>query len=133
LARASISSVIRLPGRADAARREQHVDPPAGAEIQDYLARVQVRDGERVAAPEAGLDRLGRKLRLLRAAVGDGAESRLLDVDRAAAAIAATTPAVAGANLGGRGGVPGSHLLSNLLAHRSAFHRSPSINRRSSM
>ena len=43
---------VGLAGRADAARREQDVDPAAGAEVEDRLALVQVGDRGRVAAAE---------------------------------------------------------------------------------
>ena len=40
-------------GRADPAGRQEHVDPAAGAEVQHDLARMEVGDGDRVAAAEA--------------------------------------------------------------------------------
>ena len=43
---------VGLAGRADAPRRQQDVDPAPGAEVEDRLALVQVRDRGRVAASE---------------------------------------------------------------------------------
>ena len=56
-ARSSISSVMstpyRVPGRADAARRYQHVGPGARAEVEHGLAVAQLGDRGRVAAARA--------------------------------------------------------------------------------
>ena len=57
-ARSSISSVMSrpyaLPGRADPAGRQQHVDAAARAQVQHRLTRPQVRHRDRVAAAQAG-------------------------------------------------------------------------------
>ena len=45
---------VRLPGRADPAGRQQHVDAAAGAQVQHRLPGMQVRHRDRVAAAEAG-------------------------------------------------------------------------------
>ena len=51
---------VRLAGRADAPRRQQHVDAAAGAEIEHGLARLQLGERRRIAAAERrdhGFDR----------------------------------------------------------------------------
>jgi len=44
---------VSLPGRADPAGREQHVDAAAAAQVQHRLPRAQVSYRDRVAAPQA--------------------------------------------------------------------------------
>ena len=45
---------VDVAGRADPLGRQQHVDAAAGAEVEHGLAGVEVGDGGRVAAAEAG-------------------------------------------------------------------------------
>ena len=45
---------VGLAGRTDALRREQHVQPAAGPEVEHRLALVQLGDGGGVAAAERG-------------------------------------------------------------------------------
>ena len=53
---------IGLAGGADAAGRQEHVDPAATAEVEHDLTREQVGERRRVAAAEAGEHRSGRKV-----------------------------------------------------------------------
>jgi hypothetical protein len=48
---------ISHAGRADPPGRQQHVQPAARTEVQNTLARLQVRDRYRVPAAQAGLQR----------------------------------------------------------------------------
>ena len=57
---------VGLAGRADAARREQHVDAAAGAEVEHRLAGLQLGQRGRIAAAERGLQRQLRQFALLR-------------------------------------------------------------------
>ena len=43
---------VRLSGRANSARREEHIEAAAGAEIEDDLAGVEVGEHRRIATPE---------------------------------------------------------------------------------
>ena len=45
---------VRLPGRADPAGRQQHVDAAAGAQVQHRLPGMQVRHRDGITAAEAG-------------------------------------------------------------------------------
>ena len=49
---------VDVPGRPDASGRQQHVDPAAGAEVEHDFTGVEIGDGDRVAAAEAGERRL---------------------------------------------------------------------------
>ena len=51
---------VRLAGRADAARGQQHIDAAAGAEIEHDLAGVQLCERGGVSAPERREHRLSR-------------------------------------------------------------------------
>ena len=93
-ASASISSVMSrpyaTPGRADALRREDHVDPAARAEVEHRLALSQVGDSGRVAATERGERRgLGELAALL------GVVERLAELRRVALAVGAARAAAA--------------------------------------
>ena len=54
--------------------REQHVDPAPGAEVEHALAGAQLCYRERIAAPEARRQCLGRQLAALVCAVQGGAK-----------------------------------------------------------
>ena len=60
-ARASVEHLVghveadRLAGRADAAGGDQHVDPAAGAEVENGLACAQIGDGGRVPQPSEAI------------------------------------------------------------------------------
>jgi len=45
-----------VAGRPDPPRGQQHVDAPAGAQVQDALAFVEVGDCDRIATAERGHD-----------------------------------------------------------------------------
>ena len=59
---------VGLARRADPLRREEDVDAAAGAEVEDDLPLLELREGGRVAAAERGLD--GRRREELRLVVG---------------------------------------------------------------
>src|SRR5207344_158717 len=59
----------------DPTGRQQHVDPATGAQIQNSLARVQIRHSNRVTAAKARDDGLDGQLILLVGGVEAGAES----------------------------------------------------------
>ena len=75
---------VREAGRADAPRREDHVDPAAGAEVEHRLALVQLGDRGRVAAAER---REHGRVRQLAALLG--VVERLAEVAASALAVAA--------------------------------------------
>ena len=90
----------RAAGRTDPLGRQQHVDAAARAEVEDALAFVELRDGDRVAAAERGEDgRIGQLVALER---GVELAADLSGVAGAAAAVA---------GLDGRGGVAGADLF----------------------
>ena len=64
----------RAPGRPDALRRQEDVDPSAGAQVEHALAGAQVGDGRRVAAAERREDRGVGKLVTLEGAVQAGTD-----------------------------------------------------------
>ena len=65
---------VRDAGRGDAAGREQHVDPAAGAEVEHDVAGAEVDHRERVAAAQRGLQRGVGQLVLLAVGVQARAE-----------------------------------------------------------
>ena len=74
---------VGLAGRTDALGRQQHVDAAAGAEIEDDLAGLQLRQRRRVAAPERrqqGLRGDARGLRVVVEIRGDRDPVRSSDV-----------------------------------------------------
>ena len=79
---------VGLALRADAARRQQHVDAAARAEIEHGLARFQLRQRGRIAAAERSENRLLRQRALLRLRVEIGRD-RVLDAQRRLGAAAA--------------------------------------------
>ena len=90
-----------MPGRADALRREDHVDAAARAEVEHGLALAQLRDRGRVAAAERRERRRLRQLAALLGVVQRLAERRPRPRVGAAAAAAAAAPPPSGDRAGG--------------------------------
>jgi hypothetical protein len=90
-------------GLPDRPRSQKAVESRPGPQVEDYLPRLERRDGLRVAAAEAQVRALGRGGKLLcavsdevgdRIAIGDGARRRGATAGRACAA-AARSPCIA--------------------------------------
>src|SRR3990170_2312607 len=111
----------RLPGRADPLRRQDHVDPAAGSEVEHGLALPELGHGRRVATPEARHDRRIGDLTALLRRVELGPEDRR-DLVAAAPGPAAAT-ALPVRHLERRRPVPLSDPLAHL-AHALAPSRS---------
>ncbi len=125
---------VREAGLADPPGGEEYVDAAARAEVEHPLALLQLRDGGRVAAAEAGRDGLDRELALEVGGIERGAEG-LTDLHRLPAARSAAVGDVdqvelpagkhlalervavgaAGEHCLGRRGVPLAHHLAGLL------------------
>ena len=88
---------VREAGRPDPAGRQQHVDAPARAEVEHFLAGLEISDHHRVAAAQTRGDRLGRQFALLVGAVETSAKG---GIDLAAPA---TARRVGGCRVGTRG------------------------------
>src|SRR5439155_26509900 len=100
--------------RADALRRQDHVDAAAGAEVEDRLALAKLRDHNRIPAAERSQNsRVGQLAALLRVV------QRLPEVRRVGlrAAGSAAAPAALGAfgDGAGRLGVAAANLLAQLV------------------
>src|SRR4249920_3481577 len=78
---------VRVAGRPDPSRREQHVDPAARTQVEHGLALAQLGDGSGIPAPEARQDRGVGELGPLHRVVQLGAPDLVL---RAAASRIAT-------------------------------------------
>ena len=100
---------VGLPGWADPAGGQQHVDAAAGAQVEDRLAGLEAGDGDRVTAAQAGRYRVLGDLALLGRVVQLAAGSGLLF---APAGLSAGRGPAAGDGVGGLG-VPGAYLLAD--------------------